>query len=373
MRSNIFKNTAKFWLFLFLLDCLTSCKPTDPVQDQIAHLKNQNPEVRLYAAIELGKLGDVRAVEPLIAALSDQDMNVRESAIEALGNLGKAAVVPLIARLQDYDAGVRSGASDALVKVGEPAIEPLIACLKDNDADVRRRAAIALSKLGDVRAVAPLIACLKDNDADMRSGVSDALVKMGEPAIEPLIACLKDNDADVRGRASDALITLDELSVKPLIISLKDPDESFRESVFELLSELGDLHGTLLGHPLILPVLDEPLDAEMVHFWIDHKDRINLLSNWEMTKHVLLSDLQSGNQPKIEKALYTFVSLGNQEIIPQLISVLNAQNDRGIAEMYLNCGNDELNKAAHTWVSTHGYLILTLPSGNGDHASWGEW
>jgi hypothetical protein len=44
-------------------------------------------DVRGVAAIALGKIGDHRAVEPLIAALKYKDANVRKSAAEALGKV----------------------------------------------------------------------------------------------------------------------------------------------------------------------------------------------------------------------------------------------------------------------------------------------
>ncbi len=52
----------------------------------------------------LGKLGDKRAVLPLIEALKDEDEDVRKEAAEALGELeDKRAVVPLIEALKDED------------------------------------------------------------------------------------------------------------------------------------------------------------------------------------------------------------------------------------------------------------------------------
>tara|TARA_B000000460_G_C21378590_1_gene332805 strand:+ start:406 stop:630 length:225 start_codon:yes stop_codon:yes gene_type:complete len=44
--------------------------------------------VRLHAAEALGKIGDERAVEPLIEALNDEEGHVRRGAAVALGRLG---------------------------------------------------------------------------------------------------------------------------------------------------------------------------------------------------------------------------------------------------------------------------------------------
>ncbi len=63
------------------------------------------------ASDALGKIGDKRAVEPLITALDDEDELVREGAAKALGMLGdKRAVEPLITALGDEDVSVRGWA-----------------------------------------------------------------------------------------------------------------------------------------------------------------------------------------------------------------------------------------------------------------------
>ena len=77
---------------------------------------------------------------------------MHQLAAEALGKIGDPrAVEPLITDLKDmrYIGGVNASAADALVKIGAPAVEPLIATLKDSDGDVWRVAtAYALVKIG---------------------------------------------------------------------------------------------------------------------------------------------------------------------------------------------------------------------------------
>ena len=78
---------------------------------------------------------------------------------------------------------------------------------------------------------------------------------------------------------------------------------------------------------------------------------------WEDTKRVLLNDVTSDNYNIIENALYTFISIGRQEIIPELINILNTKGTITTAEAYLNCGNEELFDAAVSWAHKHGYTI----------------
>jgi hypothetical protein len=77
---------------------------------------DNNYKVRVQAALVLGKLGDPRAVPPLIKALGDQNKSVRGIAASALGQLGDAvAVDPLRDLLRhESDAFVRGQAEKAM-------------------------------------------------------------------------------------------------------------------------------------------------------------------------------------------------------------------------------------------------------------------
>jgi HEAT repeat protein len=60
---------------------------TDDALDKlIENLEDEDADVRRAAAQALGKIGDVRAVEPLITALENE--YVRDAAKEALRKLG---------------------------------------------------------------------------------------------------------------------------------------------------------------------------------------------------------------------------------------------------------------------------------------------
>ncbi|MFH1449724.1 MAG: DnaJ domain-containing protein [bacterium] len=63
----------------------------------IDELSCQNHEVRYFAAVALGEIGDLRAVEPLIERLKDKWELVRNYAAESLGRLkDKRAIPPLL-------------------------------------------------------------------------------------------------------------------------------------------------------------------------------------------------------------------------------------------------------------------------------------
>jgi HEAT repeat protein len=207
----------------------------------IAVLRDGDSAVRQAVAEALGRIGDPRAVEPLMVALQDGDSAVCRAAAEALGLIGDSrAVEPLIATLH-RDRDVHRVAAEALGRIGDPrAVEPLMVALQDRDSAVCRTAVEALGLIGDSRAVKPLIATLGHLDRDVHGEAAEALSRMAEPAVEPLIAALQDKYGRVRQAAAWALGEIgDPRAVEPLTAILQDEDSRVRSLATEALRKIG--------------------------------------------------------------------------------------------------------------------------------------
>ncbi len=185
----------------------------------IAALKDEDWDVRSSAARALGNIGPAAAsaVPSLIAALKDENRNVWDKAVDALGNIGPAAVPALIAALKDKDSDVRSSAARALGQIGPAAasaVPSLIAALKDKNSNVRYFAAGALGNIGPAAAsaVPSLIAALKDKDLDVCRSAAWSLGDIGDPhAIPPLEKMIrKDPNPYCRQAAQEAFDKLME-------------------------------------------------------------------------------------------------------------------------------------------------------------------
>lgn len=131
--------------------------------------------------LDFSKRGEV-PVEPLISALKDKkDVDVRWSAAEALGRIGDTkAVEPLIEALKDEHGPVRFTAAEALGRIGAEAVEPqigsIIGLLNDKQPSfVRVSAARALGAIGSAKAIEPLTKRLKDGHIPLRTIAKDAL------------------------------------------------------------------------------------------------------------------------------------------------------------------------------------------------------
>jgi HEAT repeat protein len=189
-----------------------------------------------------------------IAALRAADGERRTAAAEALAALGPPAVPALVVALRDPDAGVRAGAAYALGKIGDArAVEPIMALVEDRDPSLRSVAARALGRLRDSRAVTALTRALEDGHVNVRLQAAGSLREIGGPsAVSPLIEALEDPDARVRLQAALALSTLgDGRAVEPLIQRLRSRGEHYDVQMVAILGlgELGDHRalGVLLG------------------------------------------------------------------------------------------------------------------------------
>ena len=118
--------------------------------------QDKNKYVRASAARMLGYSKDLRTLDPLIAALKDEDKDVRAIAAYSICALTDW-------RREDFYSN------------NLQATDSLIVTLKDEDKDVREAAVNALGCLKDPRAIEPLIEALKDSDGDLKQSIDDAL------------------------------------------------------------------------------------------------------------------------------------------------------------------------------------------------------
>lgn len=129
---------------------------TDPEPNEIKHilieLRDVNKDKRRTAVMKLGMMGGDEAIRALVRTLENdrEDLIVRGRAALMLGKLGDLrAVSPLIRALHAPGFQTRYYAAQALGKLGDlRAIDPLLA-MANNEKDKMRDAALeALRLLG---------------------------------------------------------------------------------------------------------------------------------------------------------------------------------------------------------------------------------
>jgi HEAT repeat protein len=192
----------------------------------------------------------LQRVQTLLTALGDDDKAVRESAAQALGRIGPAAMPTLITNLTDTNAQIRGAAAEALGRFGPTAadaVPALITALSDGDIWGRWNAAQALGQIGRTAAdaVPALITALTDADSEVRASAAQALGQIGPTEAEAmpvLITALSDADSEVRASAAQALGRIEPAAadaVPALIIVLGDTDKKVRWFAARALGWIG--------------------------------------------------------------------------------------------------------------------------------------
>jgi len=188
------------------------------VEPLIKTLRENDIRIRVIAIRILGDIKDTRSIEPIIDVLEfksrkpvQEEAQLRYEAAKALGKMKATnAIQPLINALGDNDSHVRDSAAEALREIGTPSVQYLIESLEDENIHIRVGAVMLLGDSRDSRAMEPLLNIMATDFFKkswlLRSEVAKAFGKIGDPfAIQPLHNLSNDIDSYVRDSAVSAL------------------------------------------------------------------------------------------------------------------------------------------------------------------------
>jgi len=199
-----------------------------------ADSKNDDPRVRQYLALTLGRLTPPLAADTrrlLIEALDDPDSQTRINALWALGATGDVAATGDIARqFGSDDPGVRKMAVYALGSLPvETGNDTLVKALEDESADVQWNAAIALARHGRHEGV-PVLRRMLD-----RAYVERNVTRQQQPRqeIDPV------GEVIISGLRAIAALKESALSPQVKALSTEDRDHRVRQAASEALKSLG--------------------------------------------------------------------------------------------------------------------------------------
>ena len=138
--------------------------------------------VRQASAERLAAFDPALLLPVLESALRDEeDAAVRNAAMEIYVKMGAAAVAPLLRLLADRDEEVRNFAAVMLGTVGDTrAVPSLVNALADPDVNVRHAAATSLGQIGSPEAVEPLVRALR-TEPWLQYPAINALGEIGDP------------------------------------------------------------------------------------------------------------------------------------------------------------------------------------------------
>ncbi len=208
----------------------------------IVRLRDPDRNVRIQAALDIGKLNEAGAAAVLVEALAaEPDFFVRETLTWSIVRQGEVATPLLVDRLRDENPSIRHDAVHALSKIGDPrALDALMMMLGDESSAVVSKAAFALGQIGDPKAIPALVGLLGRDDRALESALNAVLERFGAAAVPPLLQALADAAWRTREHAADALRGIgDPAAVTGLTALLSDPCWRVRFAAVNALSRLG--------------------------------------------------------------------------------------------------------------------------------------
>lgn len=187
--------------------------------------RNDDPRVRRYLALSLGRLGDRRATQALVGALKDADDETRIFCILSLGTLGDtSSVIPLLGQAESDDPGIRKAVAHTLGLLRDVrAVPTLHGMLSVNDPNVRWNAALALCRFRD------------------RAGVSVIEEMLNREFLNRVPEMNDEQREETMLNAIRGVALLKERTLAPALRTLKtgDPSLKVRQAAIEAIEALG--------------------------------------------------------------------------------------------------------------------------------------
>ena len=201
-----------------------------------AQLEDQDPTIRIHAAIATLKMDDdlgTSEIESALASANDTLIQTAMQGLEEAGYFGAPLLVTLSA-----GAGPNQSALNAVVaKVNDQ----LVAQLKAEEPDQRQRAALALGQIGDPATAPALANLLEDASNQVRFSAAAALAEMGQAqGIDFLFEALRDTDSILRANAVKFLVNVQAQSGSvedQLVAALDATDPLARAGAAQVLGQ----------------------------------------------------------------------------------------------------------------------------------------
>jgi len=226
-------------------------KMTEAIPDLVRHITSTNIGVQEAVDRALRKIGGPRVVHEIIPLLRSDDAPVRNLAMDLLRVLGKSDLAALHEVLRDNDPDVRIFASDILGSTGSALAVPWLchALLNDPEVNVRYQAAVSLGTLAFPESAPCLNNALEDEEW-VQFSVIEALTKLKDSSsVGALAKALSKASELVASIIVDALGEMGDIKAVPLLLKRLDssPTPLGNKIVRAVLNIMGGRSLSLLG------------------------------------------------------------------------------------------------------------------------------
>jgi HEAT repeat protein len=211
-----------------------------------AHEAPDEIHARCAALAGLANLLAAGAVQDVVAALTDENPELRAAAMEIAVKLsGEDVTDAYVAEMDTASSPARAGILNVLRRRGDTAAAPAaVAVLEDDSKDVRIAAVKAAAQLGAEDAIGPLVRFLQTDQADEREVAEKGLTRIpGDQVSAQLAAAVRPAPPAVRCALLGVLARRDAVAQLEAVFAFtRDASESVRVAAIDAVGKLADEH-----------------------------------------------------------------------------------------------------------------------------------
>jgi HEAT repeat protein len=213
------------------------------VDTLIQDLETRDLDKRVSIVQILGLIGEPSAASALLEQASEESL--QQLALEALVRIGPPVVEVLLEKFNDLGEELRRFACVVFGEMGQSsAVGTLGASTVDPSHEVRAAAATALGKLDAIESLASLTTLLEDPSEEVCDAAVEAIVRLsarhGREVIERITSLAETGEEALRANAVRVLgNTGSERGVERIALSSKDESPVVRQAALEALGRIG--------------------------------------------------------------------------------------------------------------------------------------
>lgn len=312
-----------------LLSVISGVTPEEsgrlPAEALIRLLDHDMAELRMAAATAIGNQAATEAIPTVLEHLTDDDPRVRVRVIEVVGRVGDPrAVDPLMGLTEVAPAAVRESIARSLGGIGGPAaldaLEPL---LNDESPDVRAAAVIALGEFEVCRPIERLVERLADDEPTIKRAAITGIVDLisNAPAA---------SSHDLRSTVIDSLSATHGDAVVTALIDLFEASSEARRrrNAVWLLGRVADSNAAVVG--TLVDALDD--DDETVRRFA----ATSLVAMGDPTvENALLDRLDSTVGAGRELLIFVLGKIGSERARERLLRLIDSVEEEAVQEQAL--------------------------------------
>lgn len=354
------RDKTVYVLMIFSLISMVACAhSTDELFDTLLHNEDTNERKKAVERLA-GNLvaGDVRR----LSNLAGSNAYAREALTAMINYFEKTSRSGSSEKRKKAVQCLREVNSDESVSILGRILQNASegADRRDQEADneVKREAADSLGKITSNASIVALVRGLTPDQPDpVRSAIGDALINLGPAAVQPLIT-EKSKNSSLKG-VEEILARIGEPAMQPLLVELSRSGEWVSDALARI------------GEPAVKPLMAEMGSDDRNTRFAAAAALVKMSSYNPHVIQPLISVLENQDLRGVAESYPFFIKLGRAGTEDILISALNRYGNGKMCVDYLNCGNTTLDEAARDWASRHGYQVYTAPGYHGG-PKWGH-